>query len=233
MPHIAKANCYTTLENYPKAISTLNEALNFCKEKDLIFATIGANYYKMKNYEVAAIYFKKAAYLTPAYVEAWTQIALCYIEMNDFNSAIEYLNKGIEHNQKSQDMLIDAARVYMKIGDSDMVETIFNRLIEYGYDDERTWMSIIELYIENEEYAFALDMIEQARDVFENPLELNIRKVLCYYMLEKKDFAYDCLKEYVFTYPDEPYHFILNLCPAMAQDINIIDILESIGKSNS
>ena len=95
MPHIAKANCYTTLENYPKAISTLNEALNFCKEKDLIFATIGANYYKMKNYEVAAIYFKKAAYLTPAYVEAWTQIALCYIEMNDFNSAIEYLNKGI------------------------------------------------------------------------------------------------------------------------------------------
>ena len=123
-------------------------------------------------------------------------------------------------------MLIEAARSYMRMGEEDMVVELFENLLKYGYgDDERTWMTFIELYIEYEDYAIALDLIEQAKDYFEDQFELNLRRVLCYFKLGKKNVACDYLREYVFTFPESPYDCILQLCPEMADDLNIMDLL--------
>lgn len=224
--HLAKANVYTMMEKYSEAISVLSEMLIFSEGKEALFSMIGLNYFKMKNYEIAAIYFKKAAYVDPNFVDSWIQIANCYLALDDRNSALEYLERGLEKNPKSQDMLIEAARSYMRMGEEDMVVELFENLLKYGYDDdERTWMSFIELYLDYEEYATALDLVEQAKDYFEDQFELNLRRVLCYFKLGKKDVAYDCLREYVFTFPNSPYDCILQLCPEMADDLNIMDLL--------
>lgn len=223
--HLAKANAYTMMEKYSEAISVLVEMLSFSEGKEVLFAMIGSNYFKMKNYEIAAIYFKKAAYADPSFVDSWVQIANCYLELDDRNSALEYLDRGLEKNPKSQDMLIEAAKSYMKLGEEDLVVEMFENLLKYGCDDERTWMTFIELYLDYEEYATALDLVEQAKDYFEDQFELNLRRVLCYFKLGKKDVAYDYLREYVFTFVDSPYDCILQLCPEMADDLNIMNIL--------
>ncbi|MBR7168513.1 MAG: tetratricopeptide repeat protein [Bacteroidales bacterium] len=224
--HFAKANAYTMMEKYSEAISVLVEMLSFSEGKEVLFTMIGDNYFKMKNYEIAAIYFKKAAYVDPSFVDSWIKAANCYLELDDRNSALEYLGRGLEKNPKSQDMLIEAARVYMKMDEEDTVVELFEDLLKYGYgDDERTWMTFIELYIEYENYTKALDLIEQGKSYFEDQFELNLRRVLCYFKLGKKDVACDYLREYVFTFPDSPYDTILQLCPEMVDNLDVMDIL--------
>lgn len=228
LAYIAKANAYERMERYSDAVSVLNEMLSFAEGKEAIFAMIGKNYFKMKNYEVAAVYFKKSTQIDPCFVDAWIQVANCYLEMNDRNSALEYLSRGLEKNPKSQDMIIEAARVYMRMGDKETVNELFERLKKYGYeDDERTWLSFIELYIEYEEYGTALYLSGMAKHYVEDPFEFNLRSLLCYYRMDFKDVAYANLRDYVLTYPDYPYGTILTLCPEMADDLNIVDILNS------
>ena len=67
--------------------------------------------------------------------------------------------------------------------------------------------------------------IREGKSYFEDQFELNLRRVLCYFKLGKKDVACDYLREYVFTFPDSPYDTILQLCPEMVDNLDVMDIL--------
>jgi len=62
----------------------------------------GNDFYKKKDFETALKHYNEAREMNPAEVLFYSNIAACYIEQKDYDSAIEWCNKGVESTKGTQ-----------------------------------------------------------------------------------------------------------------------------------
>jgi len=98
------------------------------------FLQKGQSAYRAKNYLVAVDYFLKviASNMPPSTIgDAYFWIGDCYIQLRDEYLAIEYLKKVVEYplSEKLDDALFLTGITYQKLGNPQMAEIFFTRLI--------------------------------------------------------------------------------------------------------
>jgi len=96
--YIQKANILSKKDNHEKAISILQQALEFSEENADIFSLIGMEYLFLDKFEDAKLYFLKCLEADYEDYSALYNVMYCFEFLDQNNEAIEYLNTYLDKN---------------------------------------------------------------------------------------------------------------------------------------
>lgn len=94
------------IENYDRAIVSLQKCLDKEPNNPVIYNELGKNYFSLKNYAEAQNAFQKAVDLNPKERWYWNGLYDVFYETKDYNNAIRIVSKLIEFNRDFQDDLV-------------------------------------------------------------------------------------------------------------------------------
>jgi tetratricopeptide (TPR) repeat protein len=124
-----------SIENYDKAIETLEKAKAIQPENPIIYFELGKNYLYQKKYKEAYDNFEKVSKMDPK--NRWALVGMydvCY-ETRDFNAAIPIVEKLVAFKEDYKE---DLASLYMNTQQFDKALTLINELNEkFGKSDKR------------------------------------------------------------------------------------------------
>jgi len=94
------------IENYDRAIVSLQKCLDKDANNPVIYNELGKNYFALKQYAEAQNAFQKAVDLNPKERWYWNGLYDVFYETKDYNNAIRIVTKLIEFNKDFQDDLV-------------------------------------------------------------------------------------------------------------------------------
>jgi tetratricopeptide (TPR) repeat protein len=123
------------MENYDKAIASLEKCQALQSENDVVYFELGKNYLSQKKYKEAYDNFEKAAIIDPKNRWAWVGMYdVCY-ETHDYNQAIRIVQKLVEFKVDYKEDLVS---LYMNTQQYDKALDLINDLNQtVGKSDKR------------------------------------------------------------------------------------------------
>lgn len=113
------------MENYDKAIASLEKCQALQSENDVVYFELGKNYLSQKKYKEAYDNFEKAAIIDPKNRWAWVGMYdVCY-ETRDYNQAIRIVQKLVEFKVDYKE---DLTSLYMNTQQYDKALDLINDL---------------------------------------------------------------------------------------------------------
>ena len=94
------------IENYDKAILSLEKCLTFNENDPAIHFELGKNYLQIKNYTQAETSFQKATQLVPTNKWYWDGLYQVYFKTRQYNKGIEVLEKIVVLDPNYQDEMV-------------------------------------------------------------------------------------------------------------------------------
>ncbi|WP_418264877.1 tetratricopeptide repeat protein [Flavobacterium faecale] len=123
------------IENYDKAIVSLEKCLKLEPQNATVFYELGKNYLALKNYKNAINSFEKATQIDPTNKWFWVGIYDVNYETKDYVGAITTINKLITFDPKFKE---DLTSLYMNTAQFDKALALINELNEtVGKSDRR------------------------------------------------------------------------------------------------
>jgi tetratricopeptide (TPR) repeat protein len=113
------------IENYDKAIESLEKCVNLQPENATLFFELGKNYLSQKKYKESYENFEKASNIDPTNRWAWVGLYdVCY-DSRDYNQAIVIVEKLIEFKEEYKE---DLTSLYMSTQQYDKALLLINEL---------------------------------------------------------------------------------------------------------
>ena len=133
--HFYEALKQKGIENYDKAIESLEKCIELQPNNATLFFELGKNYYSQKKYKDAYDNFEKATQIDPKSRWAWVGMYdVCY-DTRDYNQAIIIVQKLIEFKEEYKD---DLTSLYMNTQQYDKALTLINELNDkFGKSEQR------------------------------------------------------------------------------------------------
>lgn len=123
------------IENYDRAIASLEKCLKIEPENAVIHFELGKNYLAQKNYKSAYSSFEKATQIDPSNKWYWVGMYDVNYATKDYNAAITTINKLIPFDIKFKE---DLTSLYMNTNQFDKALELINELNEtVGKSDRR------------------------------------------------------------------------------------------------
>ena len=123
------------MENFDKALESLEKCSNLQPQNAVVFFEMGKNYQSLKNYKNAFDNFEKATKIDAKNRWFWDGMyEICY-DTKEYNKAIPIVAKLIEFREEYKN---DLASLYMNTQQFDKALTLINELnAKFGKDDKR------------------------------------------------------------------------------------------------
>jgi tetratricopeptide (TPR) repeat protein len=153
-------------------------------------------YWKQKNYEKALEECHKAFSLSPNEEDFIVKIAEIYRETNRHEKALEYIQKAIDLNPEAENNYFFKIDCLVKLNKKSEALKVCNSMPGNIISNNLNYkLCLTELYIENEFYNEAINILENLK--LENPNEIRINRDLakCNYAIEKFNEAIDNISE--------------------------------------
>lgn len=133
--HFYEAIKQKGIENYDKAIESLEKCIQLQPNNATLFFELGKNYLYQKKYKDAYENFEKATKIEPSNRWAWVGMYdVCY-ETRDYNQAIIIVQKLIEFKEEYKE---DLTSLYMNTQQFDKALTLINELNDkFGKSEPR------------------------------------------------------------------------------------------------
>lgn len=133
--HFYEALKQKGIENYDKAIESLEKCIEIQPNNAALFFELGKNYYNQKKYKDAYDNFEKATQIDSKNRWAWVGMYdVCY-DTRDYNQAIIIVQKLIEFKEEYKD---DLTSLYMNTQQYDKALTLINELNDkFGKSEQR------------------------------------------------------------------------------------------------
>lgn len=133
--HFYEALKQKGIENYDKAIESLEKCIAIQPNNATLFFELGKNYYNQKKYKDAYDNFEKATQIDSKNRWAWVGMYdVCY-DTRDYNQAIIIVQKLIEFKEEYKD---DLTSLYMNTQQYDKALTLINELNDkFGKSEQR------------------------------------------------------------------------------------------------
>jgi len=113
------------IENYDRAIVSLQKCLDKDATSPVVYNELGKNYFALKQYAEAQNAFQKAVDLNPNKRWYWNGLYDVFYETKDYNNAIRIVTKLIEYNKDFQDDLVS---LYMYTNQKDKALTLLKNM---------------------------------------------------------------------------------------------------------
>lgn len=104
--HIIFGRDYERSENYPRAISNFNKALEYDPDLAAAYYYLGNTYLKVDSLDQALTSLEKAVDLDPAYINAYHSIGSAYLEKGDTLQARQFFDELVQRKGDSCDIQV-------------------------------------------------------------------------------------------------------------------------------
>lgn len=191
--------CYRTLENYDEAIKYFDKAIQTDKNYKAPYFNKGTVYYWKEDYKNAEKYFLLGLEKIENDFLCLLYLGYCYINIKNYDKAIEYLDKAInvmpeDYDNKSQ-IYIKIAEAYYKI--NNIKEAVRNTLIGFQYSKNNLNFItyIYEIYDYNKLYKKAILYNSYLLNQDPNNYEYIFNRAELLYMLNRNEEAKQLFKK--------------------------------------
>lgn len=150
------------IENYEKAIQTLNEIEQSVKDEAVVYFQLGLNYLDLENYRMSLIHLEKAKSLKPEDYNINEAIFKVYFNQNNYSSAIDEALILVKTNKQ---YLITIAELYFRKTDyKKALEYLDLADSEFGYSAYRDHMRK-EVFKANSDLKMAITYYAERREL--------------------------------------------------------------------
>lgn len=198
---------YARLQQYNEAVAVLERAARLNPNDKELYYNLGQAYEQTKDFVKAADVYGKFIQSQPP--DAWSgylQLGLCYIELNQYDMAIQALLEAAKTQPRDIKTNYTLAMAYQKAGQQAQAEQIYESLALLNPQEAATYYSmIVKMYDEAGNFAKS---VEAARKV----VELNPKNELAVYNLGIMYFKMNRYDEAVQAFQD-----VLTIRPEAAE----------------
>lgn len=127
----ALGSAYYNTKKNEQAIIAFKKSIN-CDEKNLFpYKNLGIIYHSLEEYEYSIKYFKKFIDKSETIDrDVLILISNSYLKINNFDTALNYLKKGLENNQEDIILLTEIASLYFKNKNYENSIHVYNKTIK-------------------------------------------------------------------------------------------------------
>lgn len=160
-PELSKGNSLFLNGKFDEAISYYEKGLN--ENKAAAFYNIGVSYFLLENYEESKKYFQMAYELDNTFTEAYVNLAASLIQLNELDKAEKIIHE-IEDKYNSSKLLINAANIYLKKGNTAKAFYYLERSKDKAQDTDFYKSSFGTYLLSIGEYDKAIDTLESVKN---------------------------------------------------------------------
>lgn len=210
---------------FEKAIECYKNALDFDISNYVLYNNIAICYIRLKEYDFALSYLKKAINLAPNNLTVVLNIIEVLIEKNDVKKAIHFISRL---NNMEYERNYYMGQIYFKNEEYDKARARFSRAFLYKRED-KVLLNIADCFINLKKY----DMAKQALEVLsDNDVDILIAKSCLYEKLNNIPLAIKAIEKANF-YNRDNFRVWLYLARYHRQDYNLLRAEASITKAQS
>lgn len=220
-----RADCYCRMGDKQKAVAVLHDCIPHVEDKYSVYGLIGSYYMDMENYATAIIYFKKAIDEYSEEANVWMAIAICYAYQNDPYASKDYLHHAFEVDPNATFLYSDAARICAMLGDQEEAIDFFEKGIDAGIEDRR-WTDYADYLIDWGRFDEAIEVLQRGVVECDFSFAFNERLAICYFLTNRRNYLFNALQACVQENKNQAQE-LLSMCPAMANDLEVVNILQS------
>ncbi|MBM7711400.1 tetratricopeptide repeat protein [Enterococcus xiangfangensis] len=160
-------SAYSMMGGLEEAIPFLEQALEKERTADRLFQ-LGFTYYQLKDYQKAINYLQELIMLDPQYQSGYYYLADSLKEEELLEEALLAAEDGVKENPYQVELLHLASEIAYRLRDSKKAEDLLLQALESGEKTDETLLTLSNLYLNEEQFDKAIEMISQM-DEKDNP----------------------------------------------------------------
>lgn len=164
IPYLMRANVYTTIEEYAKALEDLNTAVKKDKKNALCYSRRGQFYYQLEAYDKAEADYRKAYELDKSDTESALEVARCQLQQNKTEEAITILDNIIRYEPMNAEAKRLRAQMYFYAGEDKPFVDLYISYLSLADNGDLDML----LYTATKEYAYVLKAVNEKLKSAEN-----------------------------------------------------------------
>lgn len=169
--HGRLGNAYGAIGDLDNAVDYLNEAVDMQETSDHLFQ-LGYIYFQKKDYTRSGELFHKVKELDPSYTSVYAYLAKGYLEEHTEEKALEVIKEGIYYDKENPLLYSMGAEASLAQGDAQAAEDYYVKAIDRDPENLSTTLHLSNLYLEQERYTEALDLMEMKLETGEEDPQL-------------------------------------------------------------
>jgi tetratricopeptide (TPR) repeat protein len=223
---LEKAKSLEKLKRYQEAIDCYNITIELDDPTSFAYLRIGKCYENLGNNEQALNFYLKTVHEDPLLDKAWLAITDFYITQKNYQKSLYYINKAIGIDGENSLYWRRYANINQYLNFFEEAEEGYRKAFENGdieLDNFLCWSDV--LYVLGEVSA-ALEILNQAKDLYPNESEIQYRLVGLYYNIDEEFNAVEALNLAIITDFNKNY-ILKDLFPHVWESENVQKIIKN------
>lgn len=176
-----KAKAYERLKRYEEAIESYALTIELDDATSYALLRTGKCHEKLGNKKEALKYYNKTVHEDPLLDKGWIAITDFYIRQKNYEKALYYVHKALGIDNMNRLYWKRFATINRALGKLEEAEFGYRKAVEYGDSHLDTWIFLIDILIENEEYISCIETLLQATEFFSDEYEIEYRLAGLYF----------------------------------------------------
>lgn len=152
-------------------------------------------------------------------------IATIYQSQQNYQTASIYLRQATQQDPYFSEAWLHLAQCYQVLGDNDEAETLYQRALGMNRESDDFWIHYADFLIANARWDDSIELLQKGIVEADYPHPFNLRLALCYFKTNRRNMLFSILIDTAQN--GDPLDDLLDLCPDMASDIEIMNIINA------
>lgn len=164
--YFEKGKVLERLKRYEEAIENYEITIEIEDPSAFAYLRIGKCYEKLGNVEMAKFYFFQTVHEDPLLDKGWLAITDFYIKQKDYVKAKEYITKATNIDDENLLYWSKCARINEALKRYEEAENAYQKMIDLGDCELKTWLLWSSLVIKKGDARSALQILQQALEFY-------------------------------------------------------------------
>ncbi|NDV22127.1 tetratricopeptide repeat protein [Desulfovibrio sp. JC022] len=156
-----ESEIYRYKNNFPLAISLLEEAIETTHDDDFLIQALGVTHYFNGSYKQAICLHNKALEINKSDYRTWNNKGLCYIAIEEHSNALDFFNKAIELNPHDHKAYTNKGIVYLELKEFSKAHEILDIAIKKQPKDYDTWRVKAFVYAQTNDHLNTIKCLDK------------------------------------------------------------------------
>jgi tetratricopeptide (TPR) repeat protein len=140
---------------------------------------------KLGSYKKAIEYFNDCIEIDSQMNKAWYLLSTIYYKNQDYNKALLNIKKALDINSEKEKYWKLYAKINIGLKLYEEADIGFQKIIDLGEADESIWLGKADILIKLGEYNYAIDILDECYEVFEEKSIITYRLSGVYFLQNK------------------------------------------------
>lgn len=163
-------DCLIGLEQFDTAMRYLDEYLDLFEPDPEIWYRLGQCYEHKRDYKKARNYYTQTLQYNSLNGRVYHSIGNCYVEEDEWYLAEKAFLQAYSINKFNEAFCLSLADTYDALENSDKAHEFYHKALAIQPKDISIWIHYVEFLIDEESYAVAIEMLDEAKEYIDDVL---------------------------------------------------------------